>query len=251
MSMSMSMILIPALLLYVGFLFWFITRYYLPRYYAPVSNAETSGAHYRLARVVRRILSVIHGLLFFTLIVWLPFWIVMTLSQLGSPEWGIDIAGYSGFRIDLNLLPTLEATGLRDPVISGKTLLSIDTSNRLAWNLFAISTFLGNIIGLYVVLQMRNIFVSLSSGEAFTITNSKRLKKIGVVIIAAYLAAPLVQYYGWGAVLKDISFNTAGIALYPAFELDLVGILIGLGTLVLSGVINEAVQMQDEQKLTI
>jgi hypothetical protein len=38
---------------------------------------------------------------------------------------------------------------------------------------------------------------------------------------------------------------------YPAFELNPIGILIGLALLVLSSVMNEAVQMWNEQKLTI
>jgi hypothetical protein len=61
---------------------------------------------------------------------------------------------------------------------------------------------------LHVVLQLRNIFVSLSIGEAFTSENSTRLKLIAVVILASQPVAPLLQYYDWGAVLKRISFNT-------------------------------------------
>ncbi len=247
----MLIIVLPVLLAYVGFILWFIGRRYLPRYYARVSGAGGSASPYRLAGMVRRILSLAHFLFFFAVIIWPPIYLIMTMSQTGQSGWGADIGVFSGFKFDLSLLPNLEASGLREQVFGGKTLLNIDTSNGFAWHLFAVSTYMKALISFYVVLQLRNIFVSLGNGEVFTRINTTRVKKIALAILASQLAAPLLQYFGWGAVLKDISFNTQAIQLYPAYELNLLGIFTGLALLVLSGVINEAVQMRDEQRLTI
>jgi hypothetical protein len=247
----MTIVLIPALLVYGGLIYWFINRLYLPKYYARVIDTGSSGSTYRLAGTVRCILSILHGLLLLAAIAWPAVWVVMSLSQAGHALWGANVGVFSGFRLDLNLLPALEASGLRNQTISGKTLLNIDTHSHFAWQLFALSTYIKALVGLYVVLQLRNIFVSLSNGEIFAGINSMRLKKIAAAILAWQAVLPLIEYFGWGVVLKQISFSTQAIQLYPAFELNAIGVFTGLALLVLSGVMNEAVQMRDEQRLTI
>ncbi|MGD8339789.1 MAG: DUF2975 domain-containing protein [Gammaproteobacteria bacterium] len=247
----MAIILATAALLYAGLLFWFIRRVYLPRFYLPVSVTGDAGGRYRLARGVRIVLSFLHAFAFFAVISWMPFFVAMTMSQLGQPEWGIDVSVYSGFRIDVDELPSVEAAGLRDAVITGRSPLDIDSSNRLAWLVFAASNLVSSVIVLYVVLQLRNIFVRLSEGEAFAGDNVSRLRRVGITVIGAYLASPLVQYFAWGAVVDEISFTTDAIRLYPAFELNPIGMLIGLGALVLAGVIREAAELKEEQRLTV
>lgn len=69
--------------------------------------------------------------------------------------------------------------------------------------------------------------------------------------LAWQVAIPLLQYLGWSAVFKDISFSSRVFQLYPALELNPIAIFTGLALLVLSGVMNEAVRMHDEQRLTI
>ena len=248
----MAIIIVPAALLYIALLLWFIRRVYLPRFYLEAARAGEPGPKYRLARTVMSILSVLHAFAFFAVISWTPiFFVLMGVSQIGQPEWGLDVTAYSGFRIDLEALPTLAAEGLRDPVIRGATAIDIDTGDRLAWFLFAISNLAAAIVALFVVLQARNIFVTLSLGQAFDRQNVVRLKRIAYAVVGAYLAAPLVQYFGWGAVIERIGFNGEGLELYPAFDLNLVGILVGIGCYVLSAVIKEAAELRDEQRLTI
>ena len=247
----MAWIVGAALLIYIGALAWFINRVYLRRFYLRLDPGESRSERYRLAQGVRVVLSALHFFAFLAVIAWLPFSVLMTLSQTDNPAWGVDLDVYSGFTIDIDQLPSVEVTGLRDPVIAGKTDLRIDTSNRTAWMLFAVSNVVVSIIALYVLLQLRNIFVRLSSGEAFSIENASRLKRLGIAVISGFLAQPLVQYFGWGAVLEDISFNTTGIQLTAAYDWNLVGVLVGVGALVLSGVINEASDLKDEQQLTI
>ena len=93
--------------------------------------------------------------------------------------------------------------------------------------------------------------MSLQSGMSFSTENSSRIKRIGIVTIVWNLITPLIQYYGWGAFIKEITFNTDGILLYPAFELNVLGLLIGLLLMILSKILNEAAQISKEQELTI
>ena len=65
------------------------------------------------------------------------------------------------------------------------------------------------------------------------------------------MATPLLQYFGCGAVLKDISFNTPAIQLDPSFGVYPEFIILGLTLLILSGVLKEAVKIHDEHRLTI
>jgi hypothetical protein len=247
----MAIVLITAAIAYASALFWFIRGVYLPRFYLSVPAAADPSGRYRLARAVRVILSFMHAIASFAVAAWLPLVVVITISQLNQPEWGLDVAVYSGFRVDLDQLPSVQANGLREAVISGKTMLDIDSSDQLAWFLFAATNFAAAIIVLYVLLQLRNIFVLLSQGDTFSPGNVSRLRRVGFTVIGAYVVAPLVQYFGWGAVVDGISFGTPGIELYRSFELSPAGIMIGLGVLVLAGVISEAAELREEQRLTV
>ena len=51
-------------------------------------------------------------------------------------------------------------------------------------------------------------------------------------------------------VLRDITFNVAGIQLYPGFEINIGGGA-GFAIIVLSGLLREAACIHQEQSLTI
>lgn len=240
------------LVIYFGFVFWLVRRYYLPWYKASISSGDSSGSPYRLSRLIGKILSFLHYLFLFIVISLPPYYLYATLVKVFSPEYGsYTIFVYSGFKLDFSLLPAIEASGLAQEKISGRTWLNMDASGHFIWHIYSLSRYIMNLIILYIVLQFRFVFASLSIGEAFTSINASRLKKIALVVIAWNVAVPLLQYLGWGAVLKEISINTQAIQLHPVFEPNIRAVLIGLALLVLSGVINEAVKMRDEQRLTI
>jgi len=106
-------------------------------------------------------------------------------------------------------------------------------------------------VALFVVIQIRAMVMSLQNGLSFSTENSTRIKHIGIVTVVWNIITPLIQYFGWGAFIKDIVFNTEGILFYPAFELNVLGLLVGLLIIVLSGLLNEAAQISQEQELTI
>jgi len=207
-----------------------------------------------MTRAVKRILDFFRIFAVVGLILWPLFVAITTIGQYSHPEtWGVDIGVFSRFIIDLNEIAggVAESAGVRDPIISGKAVLSIDTSSLHALYLFTAITEIGGLVGLYILIQLRALFTSLLSGNSFASENSERIKKIGIVVIAWALISPLLQYFGGRAILAEYSLNISGIQLSPAFELNGLGILIGMAMIVLSGVMNEAASMRKFQQLTI
>jgi len=207
-----------------------------------------------LSKIIKRILDACRILAFAGLILWPLLVAGLAIGRISHPEsWGVDIGVFSGFVIDLGQLQadTSDSVGVRNPQISGKAVLSIDTSSKSALYLFAVITELGGIVGLYVLLQLRAVFASLVSGTKFSIENSQRIKKIGFVIIAWAFVNPILQYFGGRAILNEYAISTPVIQLNPAFELSLMAIFIGSAMIVLSGVLNEATKIHQDQQLTI
>ena len=207
-----------------------------------------------LTRVVKRILDIFRIVAFIALILWPLFVIVMMIGQHSDPQtWGVDIGVFSRFIIDLGAFPgdMTESTGVRDPIISGKAVLNIDTTSLKALYLFTAITEIGGIVGLYVLIQLRALFATLVNGMSFTPENAGRIKKIGIVVVAWAATNPLLQYFGGRAILAEYSLNVPGIQLSPAIELNGLGIFIGLAMIVLSGVMNEATSIHEAQRLTI
>jgi hypothetical protein len=204
-----------------------------------------------LTGIVKRALDFF--LLFFYVIVilWLPVIVVMAVSQQQADTWGFDVAAFAGYSFDFNQLQNVDVSGLRNPEISGKSIINIDTSSLYAWYLFAATQLISAIAALFVVIQLRAMVMSLQNGMSFSIENSIRIKRIGVITIVWNILTPLVQYYGWGAFIKEITFNTEGIQFYPAFEFNALGLLMGLLLMILSGLLNEAAEISREQELTI
>jgi hypothetical protein len=178
----------------------------------------------------------------------------MTIGQYSdSGTWGVDIGVFSHFIIDLNAFAggIAESAGVRDPIISGKATLNIDTSSLNALYLFTAITEIGGIVGLYILIQLRGLFATLVDGVSFTPENSGLIKKIGFAVIIWTFINPLLQYFGGRAILTEYSLNIPGIQLSPAFDLNGLGIFIGLALIVLSGILNEAAKMHEVQQLTI
>lgn len=212
------------------------------------------ATHNPLTKVVKRILDFLRILAFISLILWPLFVVAMTIGQYSdSGTWGVDIGVFSHFIIDLNAFAgdIAESAGVRDPVISGKATLNIDTSSLNALYLFTAITEIGGIVGLYILIQLRGLFATLVDGVSFTPENSGLIKKIGFVVIIWTFINPLLQYFGGRAILTEYSLNIPGIQLSPAFDLNGLGIFIGLALIVLSGILNEAAKMHEVQQLTI
>lgn len=245
-------IIVIASLLFFIFIVWFVVSYYLKKYYLPIPQKETSRSPYRLARITRKILSFFHGLSLLIIIIGLPVQTGVFLYNADDPEWKADIAVFTHLSIDQEQLPDLKSYGISEQYMSDGNM-TLTTSNKLSYIFYWAGFWIYIIGSLYFTLQARNIFVSLSFGNTFTRKNSVRLKKIGFVILASQVFNPLWQYFVWHTTYMDFSFNTGPVHLSPPWPVcpDLDIVTLGLALLVFSGIVKEAKQMSDEQRLTI
>ncbi|MBN1903621.1 MAG: DUF2975 domain-containing protein [Deltaproteobacteria bacterium] len=257
--MEKLMIIIFALAIIVGLpaygfsMLWFVRRYYIPRYRPIVSSANNKRTTYRLANTVRRILDLFHDLYLMWIIILIPLFFATTIAHLLDPSFfGLDIFIDSRFILDLSALHSMDISGLKEQMINGAATINIIPQNLFTWQLWLLA-FLGNaIIWCYVLLQLRNIFVFICNGDAFHSLNVNGLKKIAIAVITWNVVYPPLKYFGLDIVLKSVSINSSPVIEFtPPINFDLVAIFIGIALLVLAGVVNEAVKMHEEQRLTI
>jgi len=239
------------LLVYAGLIFWLFKQFKFKQIWQGPTSHNKEAIKSPLTLFVKRTLD-FFLILFLLISLAIPvIAVVMAISQSDVPTWGIDIGIFSGFKLNLAEMSGVEAMGVRNQEFSGKGLVSIDTSNLYAWYLFVVISQVSALVALYVTNQLRNMVLSLLSNTPFNNENPQRIKKIGLVIIIWNVINPLVQYFGWGSVVNDITFNNTGIQLYPAFEVNVIAVLIGLMLLLLSGILKEAKLLKQEQELTI
>ncbi len=214
-------------------------------------NADNSS-HNRLTRFVKRFLDIALAVILIGAILWPITALGVGLNLFFDTELrNVDV--FLGFKIESEILPE-GATGsasAKDTLMHGHSQVQISTPSQFAWYLSAaISEFLA-IILLYGLLQLRAMFASLTSGVSFAEENPARINKIGLTLICWYVVTPFLQYFGGRAVLSDIELSVQGIQLYPAFELGIAGIFVGLAIIVLAGVLREATNIHKDQSLTI
>lgn len=209
---------------------------------------------YPLARAVKRVLDVVRILAISALIIWPLVVVALTLGKpAGSDSWGVDVSVQAALRLDLGELGAEldDSSGVRDPVIKGRTPLTVDTSSTKAHLVSALVVEIGGLVGLYILLQLRAVFGHLANGDTFNPDSARRIKIMGVAVLAWALLGPTVRYFGGYVILGEYALQAPGISLRPAFIMDLLQVFIGLAMLVLAGVLKEAAAMRDEQRLTI
>ena len=247
-----TLIVLPiAAIVYAISIYWLFKQLKFKQHWYGPSLDNNNPINSPLTRFVKRVLDFF--LIFFILIALvIPLVaVIMAISQNNVPTWGIDLGMFSGFAINLNEISGIEALGVRNPEFSGKGTINIDTSNLFAWYLFIVISEITALVAIYVSVQFRNMIFTLLSNTAFNDENPQRIKKVGIVIIVWNVLNPLLQYFGWGAVVNQISFTNTGLKLYPAFELNIIALLIGLMMILLSGLLNEATKIKQDQELTI
>jgi len=103
--------------------------------------------------------------------------------------------------------------------------------------------------GVYGLLLMRRILATTAEGFPFHPDNPKRLNHLGWVIVATSLVAGISAYLFGRWALSDPQH--AGLPLSPTNPLHGEGILFGLLVLVLASIWKQAVQMAEDQSLTV
>ena len=249
--MNTALILIPALLLYIGGLYWLFNYLNLRSIWRGDEIQLIQNIEKPMVNFVKSALDFFMILLIIIATLIVPIAVVMGISQGTSNTWGADISIFAGFQIDLNAINGIDATGLRNPEMHGKTEIAIDTSNVTAFYLFMGSQAALTFAGLYGVSQLRSLVISLKKGNAFSADNASRLKRIGLLVMVWNLVSPIFQYFAWGSVINDISFSNQGLDLFPAFEFNVMAIFIGALMMILSDLFLEATLISQEQRLTI
>ncbi|MBN1903622.1 MAG: DUF2975 domain-containing protein [Deltaproteobacteria bacterium] len=241
--------------IYALFLIWIIRRYSI-KYIPGVSNIGGKKRPNRLANVLRIILSVVLVSSVFTAIIWpFAFYVYPATRHLFDPSFltnsimSFDI--HTFFRLDLSMQSAFKITGLEDQTLRGKVSMGIIPQKIIYWHTYQLLDWLKNLLGCYILLEFRNIFTSICNGDAFTGVITGSLKKMGIVIIIWNSLSPFVQYYGYGVLLKNITASTEALKITPYFYVGIEYLFLGVALLVLAGVINEAVKIHEEQRLTI
>ncbi|NLD38097.1 MAG: DUF2975 domain-containing protein [Desulfatiglans sp.] len=242
-------------LVYAIILIWIIRRYSI-KHIPGGSYIKGEKRTYRLANVLRIIISVVLVSSVFTAIIWpFAFYVYPAIRHLFDPSFltdkimSFDINTF--FRLDLKMQSALKITGLEDQTLRGKVSMGIIPQKIIFWHIYQLLDWLKNLILCYILLEFHNIFTSICNGDAFTGVITGSLKKMGIIIIIWNSLSPFVQYYGYGAVLKNITVSTEALKITPYFYVGIEYLFLGVALLVLAGIINEAVKMHEEQRLTI
>ena len=191
-------------------------------------------------------------------------WVVLALYMLTAPwlvssgdavDFGITVAiGPHSFlpRMPLELYQTVPNTDTeihRAQLVKGYGELRMDTRS---WGLHFASMLLYEVallLVVYAVWVLREVMKSVLAGEPFTSVNSRRLRRIGFIILAATVVFPVPEYLIGKAILADL--NVAGLTLSPAFRIPTDWILGGLLFLVLGAIFRHGTDLEQEQALTV
>lgn len=103
--------------------------------------------------------------------------------------------------------------------------------------------------GLLVLYQLRGIFATLAAGTPFSGDNVRRIRIIGMAVIAGSLLKTVV-YTMIGLHIADL-VQVPGLEVQGRIELDLGGIFLGMVVLVLAEVFRHGARLQEEQDLTV
>ena len=144
---------------------------------------------YPLARAVKRVLDVVRILAISALVIWPLVVVALTLGKpAGSDSWGVDVSVHAALRLDLGELGAEldDSSGVRNPVIKGRTPLTVDTSSTKAHLVSALVVEIGGLVGLYILLQLRAVFGHLTNGDTFNPDSARRIKIMGVAVTHGY-----------------------------------------------------------------
>ena len=247
--MNLATILIPAALIYLIAIIYVFKRYRLGM--MKKSDNPMNVNLSPLTKWVKHILSFLYIATLLGVMGWPVFTLLMGISQLNNPSWGIDLTVFGKFLVDLNQLPNITTSGLRDPIFYGVTQIHIDTSNRLAWWSFAFTQEIKLLVALYAVRQLQIIVSSISMGDSFSHKNIQCIKNIGKLVIVWGIAMPIINFIVGHWSLNPVKFSTEALSLTPALSIDFSSVLIGVMLFLLAEVMNDALTLKNEQSLTI
>jgi hypothetical protein len=185
------------------------------------------------------------------LVVWLALSpLVMTADQPADSAVRVSL-GTGMLRpvlpVDIQTSPEGDVSSLR--IVEGRGELRFQTRS---WSLqFLLNAGLLLTIALVIVSVwlLRLVLKSVLEGEPFAAANARRLRLMGLLILAGSLVLPILEYAGGAVVLSRVALE--GIELSPLFDLSKDRILGGLLILVLATVFDRGARLEQDQSLTI
>lgn len=107
----------------------------------------------------------------------------------------------------------------------------------------------GLLAAIWAIWNLRQVVKTTLAGEPFAPANSRRLRRIGFLILAVTLAAPLVEYQMGRYLLEQVAIK--GLALSPALRFSTDWFLGGLLFLVLASIFRHGTELEKEKALTV
>jgi hypothetical protein len=134
-------------------------------------------------------------------------------------------------------------------LVRGQGDLRVSSASRLVWAGFMVSNLVILAVLLVVLHQLRALFRSVAGGAPFTPENAKRIRRVGWLVVAWQLIAPLTKYIVGLALVGELSIR--GITLRPPIDFNPDALFLGLAILVLAEIFRQASVLQHEQSLTV
>lgn len=107
-------------------------------------------------------------------------------------------------------------------------------------------------LALAIIYQLRKIFATLADNNPFTIENSKRLRIMGILVIAGSLIYHLIGYViGLSTVKSLATLDIKDFKFQINFHPDLGMLFMGIVLLILAEIFHRGCHLQEEIDLTV
>ncbi len=214
----------------------------------------TSKLNIRLVRFVKVLLDLILGLLIFAsvilLLLILSAPIILNISDLHltasvpvaigvgeSPEFSVEVAGSTEREVRAAVVDGAQGT------------LRLETSNP-TFIIMSYSASLVTALGFaYLIYLVRLVLQTLIIGEIFSTENTRRIRRIGYLVLVVNLLRAAAQYFASEALLKQVAVITPQLSLPSPFDAEI--ILASLLILILAHVWSYGLELERDRALTI
>ncbi len=105
------------------------------------------------------------------------------------------------------------------------------------------------LVALWAVWNLRQVVKTTLAGEPFAPANSRRLRRISLVILGMTLVAPFIEYQFGRYLLEQLTIE--GLSLSPALRFSKDAFLVGLLFLVLASIFRHGTGLEEEKALTV
>ncbi len=134
-------------------------------------------------------------------------------------------------------------------LVHGEAELQFRTTNWVLQFLVNGVTLLGVAIVLLAIHLVRSFLAEVKAGAVFTLPNARRLSRLGWLLVAVGVGAPILEYWRSSMVLGRAQLE--GVALAPAILTGWNPILAGVLVLVLAAAWRYGVELQRDRDLTV